>query len=341
MNRIAPLALLALTCAAQDPPAEPAAPEPRLKNLRQLTFGGENAEAYFSPDGTRLILQSTHGTLKADQIFTMPVAGGPMTRVSTGKGKCTCAYFFPDGKRILYASTHLAGDEPPARPDFSKGYVWAVHDEFDIFSADLDGGNLTRLTDNPAYDAEATVGPGGRIVFTSHREGDLDLYAMDADGTNVTRLTTEPGYDGGAFFSADGSKIVYRCHHPVGEALDDFRALLAEGKVRPTTMEIHVMNADGTGRRQVTKLGAANFAPFWHPDGRRIIFASNHEDPKGRNFDLYIVGEDGEGLERVTTNPTFDGFPMFSPDGRSLVFGSNRLGRVQGETNIFIADWAE
>ncbi|KAF0239879.1 MAG: WD-40-like beta propeller repeat-containing [Planctomycetota bacterium] len=323
-------------------PANPRAEERHLPGLMPLTAGGENAEAYFSADDRRLILQSTHGDMKADQIFTMPAAGGEMTRVSTGKGKCTCAWFFPDGSRILFASTHMAGDEPPPRPDYSKGYVWAVHDEYDIFSANADGTVMKRLTENPRYDAEGTMNrDGSRIVFTSHREGDLDVYSMKPDGTDVKRLTDEPGYDGGAVYSPDGKKIVYRSFHPTGPELDEFRALLAEAKVRPTTMELWIMDADGSRRRQITRLGGANFAPAWHPDGKRIIFSSNHLDPKSRNFDLFLVNEDGTGLERVTVNDTFDGFPMFSNDGKRLVFASNRDSKVKGETNIFIADWVE
>ncbi len=344
MNRTLPIVALvtALAGCASDPvvPAQPG--ERRLANVRQLTFGGENAEAYFSADDRQLILQSTHGDMKADQIFVMPAAGGEMKLVSTGKGKCTCAWFFPDGSRILFASTHLAGDEPPPRPDYSKGYVWAVHDQYDIFTARPDGTDLKKITDGPRYDAEATMNrDGSRIVFTSHREGDLDVYTMKPDGTDVKRLTTEPGYDGGAVFSPDGKKIAYRSFHPQGAELEEFRALLADAKVRPSSMELWVMDADGSNRRQVTHLGGANFGPIWHPDGKRILFASNHLDPKGRNFDLFLVGEDGSGLERVTTNETFDGFPMFSHDGRKLVFASNRGGKAHGETNIFVADWVE
>lgn len=339
------LAAVALAGCSSDPqpaprPDSPA--EPRLANVRQLTFGGENAEAYFSADDSTLILQSTHGDMKADQIFLMPASGGEMRLVSTGKGKTTCAWIFPDGSRILYASTHLAGDEPPPKPDYSKGYVWAVHDEYDIFTANPDGSGLRRITDNPRYDAEATMNrDGSRIVFTSNREGDLDIYTMNPDGSDVKRLTTEPGYDGGAVFSPDGRKIAYRSYHPEGAALEDFRVLLADAKVRPSSMELWVMNADGSGRRQVTRLGGANFGPYWHPDGKRIIFSSNHLDPKGRNFDLFLVNEDGAGLERVTVYESFDGFPMFSHDGKRLIFASNRNGKSHGETNIFVADWIE
>ena len=256
-------------------------------------------------------------------------------------GRTTCAYFFPGADRLLYSSTHHVSPACPPRPDYSRGYVWALY-EYDLYTTDHRGGSLRRLTETPGYDAEATVSPdGGTIVFTSVRDGDLDIYTMDADGGNVRRLTTEEGYDGGAFFSPDGRQIVYRAHHPAGEALADYRSLLRAGLVRPTTLEIWVMDADGSNKRQVTRNGAANFAPFFHPDGRRIIFSSNLHDPRGRNFDLYLVGADGTGLERVTTFGEFDGFPMFSPDGKQLVFGSNREAARRGDTNVFIADWVE
>jgi len=337
--------LLALAgCSNPDPNPEPgpAGTEPHLASIRQVTFAGENAEAYFSMDDSRLILQSTHGDMKADQIFVMPAAGGDLKMVSSGKGKCTCAFFLPDGKRIIFASTHLAGDEPPPRPDYSKGYVWAVSDTYDMYIANADGSGLERLTTNPRYDAEGVVSDDGMwILFTSHRHGDLDIYKMHPDASGFTRLTDEPGYDGGAFFSPDGTKIVYRASHPEGKELEEYRKLLGEAMVRPSTMELWVMNSDGTHRRQITHLGGANFGPYWHPDGKRIIFSSNHKDPHSRNFDLFLINEDGTGLEQVTTNDTFDGFPMFSHDGKKLIFASNRNAKVKGETNIFIADWVK
>jgi Tol biopolymer transport system component len=321
---------------------QPDSGETRLANIRQLTFGGQNAEAYFSSDGTRLIYQATTDGLRCDQQFVMSTDGSSRRMVSTGRGKTTCGYFYDRDRRILYSSTHLAGPECPPAPDYSQGYVWAL-DDYDVFTARADGSDLLRLTRTPGYDAEATVSPGGRtIVFTSVRDGDLDIYTMRTDGSGVRRLTTELGYDGGAFFSHDGGQIVYRAYHPESpEEREEYLRLLGRNLVRPVRMELWVMNADGTERRQVTRLGGANFAPFFTPDDRRIIFSSNHANPRSRNFDLYLVNLDGTGLERVTTHPEFDGFPMFSPDGRRLVWASNRLGRVRGETNIFVAGWIE
>jgi len=341
----------ALLLLAQSPaPAPLALPEEKhLRNVRQLTFGGENAEAYFSADDQQLILQHSGGEVPCDQIYTMAVNppaeyGAPVFRlVSTGKGRTTCSYFFPDGKRILFSSTHLAGPECPPRPDYSRGYVWPIHAAYDIYTARPDGSDLRRLTSSPGYDAEATISRDGKkILFTSTRDGDLELYAMDANGKHVRRLTHEVGYDGGAFFSPDGKKIVYRAQHPTTpEAVADYKTLLAQGLIRPGNLELWVMDADGSHKRQVTHNGAANFAPFWHPDGRRIIFASNMADPKGRDFDLYLIHEDGTGLERVTYSPEFDGFPMFSADGRKLVWASNRHNAKRGDTNIFLGDWVE
>ncbi len=267
--------------------------------------------------------------------------GGGRRLVSTGEGRVTCGYFFPDASRILWSSTRASGPECPPRPDMSQGYVWALYD-YDLYDARADGSDPRPLAPSPGYDAEATVSNDGWIVFTSTRDGDLDLYKMRTDGSELTRLTDEPGYDGGAFFSADGKRIVYRASRPeTAQEFAEYRALLARRLVRPGKLEIWVMDADGRNKRQVTHLGAASFAPFFHPDGKRIVFASNYADPRGRNFDLYIVNDDGTGLERITTNETFDGFPMFSPDGKQLVFASNRNGSRPGETNVFIADWVE
>jgi len=320
----------------------PAPGEKRLRNIRQLTFGGENAEAYFSADGKKLIFQATRDGRECDQIYTMNVDGSDVRMVSNGDGRTTCAYFTANRKRIVYSSTHLGAKQCPPRPDFSKGYVWAVYDTFDIFSAKPDGSDLKQLTSTPGYDAETTISRQGKLVFTSKRDGDLDIYTMDANGKNVRRLTNEVGYDGGPFWSHDGKQIVYRAYHPqTPKDKADYMALLKQNLIRPTVLDIWVMNADGSNKRRVTKLNKASFAPYFFPDGKRIIFSSNVADARGRNFDLYMIKTDGTGMEQVTFNDTFDGFPMFSPDGKKLVFASNRNAAKPGDTNIFIADWVE
>jgi Tol biopolymer transport system component len=342
----AALGTACVTGGKQAPPADDSlrdAREVRLRNIRQLTFGGENAEAYWSADGRKLIFQSTRDGSACDQIFVMDADGSNTRRVSTGGGKCTCAYFFPDGKRILYASTHLAALECPPRPDYSKGYVWKLDPDFEIFTADADGSGLTRLTDHPGYDAEATFAPdGSRVVFTSLRDGDLDLYTMRPDGSDVRRITTEVGYDGGAFFSRDGKRLVWRASRPkTDEERAAYAELLATNLIRPGTLELYVANADGSGATQVTHHGSASFGPYFFPDGKRIIFSSNLGTPGSREFDLWMIRDDGTGLEQVTFTPEFDGFPMFSPDGKKLVFASNRNAKTRGETNLFVADWVE
>lgn len=319
--------------------------EKRLQNIKQLTFGGENAEAYFSFDGRQLVFQSKRDGRDCDQIYTMNIDGSNQKMVSTGDGRTTCSYFLKGNKKILYGSTHLGAKACPPNPDFSKGYVWAIYPTYDIFTANADGSKPKQLTKTAGYDAEATVSPDGKkIIFTSMRDGDLDLYSMDKNGKNVKRLTTELGYDGGAFFSPDSKQIVFRAYHPKTEAeIARYKLRLSEDLIEPNNFEIWVMNADGTNKRQVTKLGAASFAPFFTPDGKKIIFCTNNfaSDPRKRNFDLALINVDGTGLERVTFEETFDGFPMFSPDGKKLVFASNRNAAKTGDTNVFIADWVE
>jgi TolB protein len=316
--------------------------EKHLMNLRQLTFGGENAEAYFSPDGKKLIFQSTREGWPCDQIYSMNLDGSAVQRLSTGKGRTTCAYYLPDGKRFIYSSTHLGGSACPPKPDYSRGYVWAIDKNYDIFLSDTEG-RLKQLTETPGYDAEATISPDGKkVVFTSVRDGDLEIYTMNLDGSGVRRLTNRIGYDGGAFFSPDSQKIVYRASYPRDEkSKTRYQALLAEHLVEPRQLDLFVMNSDGSNPVQVTNNQAANFCPFFHASGKKIIFASNLADPRGRNFDLYLINLDGTGLERITFHETFDGFPMFSPDGKKLVFASNRNATQPGETNIFVADWVE
>ena len=337
--------------------------EKHLKNIRQLTFGGESAEAYFSIDDKYLSFQhqgqfydprtraKVGPDIPCDQIYTVPVPPDDAKDhyvlpklLSNGQGRTTCSYYFPSGDRILYSSTFAAGAACPPPPDYSLGYVWPIYNTYAIYTSKPDGSDLKVLTNAPGYNAESTITRDGKhIVFTSTRNGDLDIFTMDADGSNVKQLTHELGYDGGPFWSYDGKKIVYRAEHPqTPEQIKDYRDLYARGMIRPGNLEIWVMNADGSGKHQVTHNGAANFAPYWFPDNKRIIFASNvgnQKDPAG--FDLYMVNEDGTGLQQITTYPGFDAFPMFSSDGKRLVWGSNRNGTDPHETNVFIADWAE
>ena len=342
---------------APNPPSLLRAPfegERHFKSLRQLTFGGQNAEAYWSFDEKKLIFQATRGSLKADQIFTMNADGTDLRMVSTGQGRTTCAYFMLDDRRILYASTHLAEREPKEAPQYVPpyGYVWHVFDSYEIFTAAPDGKNVVNLSDSPRYDAEATVAPtGDKIVFTSTRDGDLELYSMNLDGSKVKRLTNAPGYDGGAFFNWDGTKIVWRAPDRSLVDIEETKALLARQMVRPNQLEIWIMDADGSNQKQVTRNGAANFAPFWHPDGKHIIFASNMDSKTGMNFELYLVNVETGDIERVTyferkregarRSDDFDAFAMFTRDGKRLVFCSNRFNDQPNETNVFVAEWVD
>ena len=317
--------------------------EVHLSNLRQLTSGGENAEAYWAFDGSQLIYQARKPGAECDQIYVLDPESGDTRMVSTGEGRTTCSYFYPSGNEILYSSTHHHNAACPPNPDFSMGYVWPVYETYDVFASNLDGSGLRQLTTEEGYDAEATFSPAGdRIVFTSARDGDLELYSMAPDGSDVIRLTDRPGYDGGAFYSPDGSKIIWRAHYPgEGPELEDYRRLLSQGLLRPGELEIYIMDADGSNQRQLTQLGGANFAPYWHPSGEKIVFSSNHHDPDGRDFEIYMINLDGSGLTRITYSEGFDGFPVFSPDGQHLVFGSNRNNGGTSDTNVFIGEWIE
>jgi TolB protein len=325
---------------SQAPTVSPQSGESHFANIRQVTFGGENAEAYFSKDGEWLTFQSTRDGRACDQQYVMRVDGTGLKRVSNGNGKTTCGWFLPDGQRLFFASSHAHDSTCPPRPDPSRGYVWGL-DRFDIYMANRDGTGMRRLTNYNVYTAEGVLSPDGRrIVFTSLKDGDLDIYTMNVDGTDVRRLTTTPGYDGGPWWSPDGTKIVYRAWHPPDSAgLADYKGLLAQRMVRPSRMELWVMNADGSNQRQITSLGGANFGPSWTPDGRRIVFSSNYKNPRSRNFELFLVNLDGSGLEQITHHEEFDGFPMFSPDGKRIIWASNRGNSNTGETNLFIAEW--
>ena len=339
--------------AQPDPTSTASMPEKHLRNIRKMTFGGDNAEAYWSPNSKWLTFQSNNPRwkLQCDQIFVLQVrkAANDSTyqprRVSTGKGRTTCSYFMPDGKHILFASTHAAADTCPPTGDLRKGgkYLWPVYGSYDIYVADLKGKIKRRLTNAPGYDAEAVLSPkGDKILFTSDRSGDLELWTMNLDGSDQRQITNTLGYDGGAFFSPDGSKIVFRASRPTTEAdVKEYKDLLRQQLVAPSSMEIFVCNVDGSNQRQVTRLGKANWAPFFHPSGKKIVFSSNHQSARGYDFQLYMINEDGSGLEQITSESIFNAFPMFSPNGKMIAWSSNRNNGGGRDTNVFVADWVE
>lgn len=326
--------------------------ETHLANVKMLTNGGDNAEAYFSFDGSKLVFQSNHENwgLNCDQIFAFDWKNDDLINnkpqmISTGLGRTTCSYFMPGDSTIIYASTHLGDSACPAEPAKREdgAYVWPIYPDFDIFIADTKGNMIDTIISGPGYDAEATVSPTGeKIVYTSIKSGDLELYVCDIDGSNEVQVTSELGYDGGAFFSPDGSKLVFRSSRPkTEEEITEYKELLSQGLVKPTEMEIYVCNIDGSNLKQVTNLGQANWAPFFHPSGEKIIFSSNHAYEKGYPFNLYMINVDGTGLEQITKDGVFDAFPMFSPDGKKLIFSSNRENGGTRATNLFIADWID
>jgi len=327
--------------------------EKHLQNIKQLTFGGDNAEAYWSFDGTKITFQSNKEAwgLSCDQIFIMSISddisdGSKPQMVSTGLGRTTCSYFLPGDSTIIYSSTHLVSEACPPVPkkeDYEGKYVWPVYKAYDIFVADTKGNQIKQLTNEPGYDAEPTVSPNGdKIVFTSTRSGDLELFTMNIDGTDIKQITFELGYDGGAFFSPDGTKIIFRSSRPTSEEeVKEYKELLSQGLVMPTNMELYICNVDGSDLVKITDLGSANWAPFFHPSGEKIIFSSNHHKEKHDGFNLFMINVDGTGLEQISFDGVFDAFPMFSPDGKRLIFSSNRNNNGTHDTNLFVADWVE
>ncbi|MFZ8836118.1 MAG: TolB family protein [Flavobacteriales bacterium] len=326
--------------------------EVHLKNVHQLTYGGDNAEAYWSFDSKKLIFQANNPSwgVKCDQIFWLNVSDGGkvenagLNQISNGLGRTTCAYFMPGDSTVVFASTHL-GDSlcPEVPPRGPKGeYVWPIYEDYDIFIYDLSGNPVRQLTNVAGYDAEATVSPtGDRMVFTSMRSGDLELYTCDLDGGNVVQITNELGYDGGAFFSPDGSQLIWRASRPTEEQeVTHYKDLLSKGLVEPTSMELFIANADGTEQRQLTHLGGANWAPFFHPNGQSVLFSSNHKT-KSFPFNIFRIQTSGDNLEQITFDEAFDSFPMFSPDGKKIAFSSNRNNGRTRSTNVFVADWVD
>ncbi len=336
------------TAAAQPALAYPQ--EKHLQNIRQLTAGGDNAEAYFSFNNQMAVFQSNYEEwgVECDQIFYFDLTEDNLVEnkpamISTGKGRTTCSYFLPGDSLIVYASTHAGGEACPPEPGREAGYVWPIYPEYDIYVANLRGEIVDTLTQSPGYDAEPTVSPNGdKIVFTSTRSGDLELWTMNLDGSEKKQVTFGLGYDGGAFFSPDGNQLVFRASRPQGDSAQaEYRALLEQNLVKPSDMEVYVCKVDGSELRQVTDLGNANWAPFFHPSGEKIILSSNHRSSRGFPFNLFMINIDGSGLEQITFDDQFDAFPMFSPDGSKLLFSSNRNNGGTRNTNLFIADWVE
>lgn len=353
------LALLALSQQPDSMPREADPQERHLTNIRQLTFGGQNAEAYWSADCKYLSYQArVPGSTDVDeQIYAMKADGSGKRRMSTGLGRCTCSYFTPDDHWLYFSSTHATapGAQPPV--DMSKGYVWMINPNYQMYrvpahpeatmAGNPDHGQHEEMFIEPvfkrpgAYVAETTIAPNGKyMAWTSDFEGDLDIYRSDLNGGHVKKLTNQLGYDGGPFVSWDSKYIVYRrddFHTP--KEGEDYKELLKQHLIRPTRLEIWIMDADGSHKRQVTHLACASFAPFLAPDDKHIIFSSNYGDPKGREFDLFMINVDGTGLERITHSKDFDGFPMFTRDGKHLVWASDRFQTQPYETNLFVADW--
>lgn len=327
--------------------------EKHLKNIKQLTFGGDNAEAYWSFDSKKITFQANtkEWGLNCDQIFIMNISddlsdGAKPQMISTGLGRTTCSYFLPGDSTIIYSSTHLGNDDCPSVPkkeDYDGKYIWPVYESYDIFVADINGNQIKQITNEPGYDAEPTVSPkGDKIVFTSTRSGDLELFTMNIDGSDVKQVTNELGYDGGAFFSPDGTKLIFRSSRPKSEEeIKEYKELLAQGLVMPTNMELYICNVDGSDLKKITNLGSANWAPFFHPNGKKIIFSSNHHKEKHDGFNLFMIDLEGDNLEQITFDGIFDAFPMFSPDGKKIIFSSNRNNNGTHDTNLFVADWVE
>ena len=312
-----------------------------ISNIKQLTNGGQNAEAYWSPNGKRIVFQTTRDKYECDQIFVMNADGSDQHLVSTGKGRTTCGYFLPDNKHIVYASTHESGDACPTAPDRSKGYVWAVYPTYDIYLATDKGKIVKKLTDTPGYDAEATVNfKTKKIVYTSMVSGDLDLWTMNLQGNAKKQLTKSVGYDGGAVYSRDGKKLVWRGNHPeMPDTMKRYQDLLKDNLTTPMKMEIIVADANGQNAQQLTSFNCASFAPTFTPDGKNIIFSSNKHKCDGRDFELYMMDVKGKNLVQLTNFGGFTSFPEISPKGDKIIFASSYQTKTRYEFNIFVADW--
>ena len=333
------LTIIGLSVQAQD--SVLFAGESHFKNVIQLTKGGDNAEAYWSFDSKRASFQRTNPKegVNCDQIF--------MGLVPTNNTESFTYKLISGNKgRIIYASTKNGGDDCPPTVDRAKygnRYIWPLYASYDIFVADTNGKNEEQITHSEGYDAEATMSSDGqKMIYCSVKDGDLDLYVMDLKTKKEISVTNTLGYAGGAWFSPDGKKIVWRASRPsTKEEIDEYTSLLKEGMVAPTKMEVWIANADGTDAKQITNLGQANWAPNFTPDGKHIIFCSNHEYKRGFPFNMYLIDLEGNHLEKISRDKGFDAFPMFSPDGKRILFSSNRNNGGTRDTNLFVADWVD
>ncbi|NQV29761.1 MAG: PD40 domain-containing protein [Candidatus Marinimicrobia bacterium] len=318
-----------------------------LSNVEQLTFVGDNGEAYWGPKGEEIIFQSKRDGNACDKIYIMNADGSNQRMVSPDVGAHTCSYFSIDKERIIFASTFGVVDSCPPRPKpQGNKYLWSLF-PYDIYSSKPDGTDLVRIRENAGYDAEPTVSYlTGKVIFTSEIDDDLELFTMNIDGSDVNRLTNHLGYDGGPYFSPDAQKIVWRAWYP--ETPEDtlrWQENMALNQVEAVPLDIYSMDADGKNIIRLTNNGATNWAPSWHPNGRQVVFSSNMDDwndevkAYGHNFELYMINLDGSGLVRLTNNTFFDSFPMFSPDGKSMAFASNRDAENPRATHIFKAEW--
>ena len=281
------------------------AQESNLKNLRQLTFGGDNAEAYFSPDGKNLTLQITNPQfgIECDQIYLLDLqkenhSPEDLKLISTGYGRTTCSFFMPDGKHILYASTHEGGHACPAPPKSTDGkYLWAIYPEFDIYVADLNGNVVKQLTNSPGYDAEAVVSPDGKkIIMSFAQEGNSDIYTMDIKTRVVEKLTDHPSIDTSPSYSPDGSYITFNSD-------------------RSGFQQIYTMKSDGTNVKRISFGEGLYGTPVWSPRGDLIAFTKLYRN----KFYIGVMRSDGSG-ERLLTENYYQEAPSWAPNGRVLVF---------------------
>jgi Tol biopolymer transport system component len=309
-----------------------------LKSARRLTFEGRRAgEGYFSGDGTKLVFQSEREEGNPwYQIYLMDLLTGDTRRISSGAGKTTCPFINPKSNDVLFGSTHLDPNTLKLQKDEldfrasgkERRYSWDYDKAMDIFVADAETGELSRVTEEEGYDAEASYSPDGEwIVYSSLRdayERELtdeeaklreinpsyfgELYIMKADGSEKRRLTNTPGYDGGPFFSTDGKRVVWRRFSEDG-----------------LTADVYTINVDGTDEKRITDFGSLSWAPYEHPSEEYILFASNKLG--FANFEIFMVDVNGtKEPVQITYTDGFDGLPVPSPDGKTLIWTSSRHG---------------